>query len=330
MREIEVEAFLKPMGEGVSRPVLVLGDDFEEYILKNEKIDNNGNIQKFDCMFVNELLAYQLGCYLGVPMPEAVIAYVDSNFINDDPSIRFAYRFENGKYFATQKLSAVENNILENYTQLMRMGKPYIKTSWKNFLKNIKNKSSIATILAFDILIANFDRYDNMGNILVDSSKVRNIYAIDHGHSFFGPIWSNDKINALNLASLTKEYINTYTNVIANQIYNYGDLTGTGIIFKSLEEHINLEDLKSHSFCDVVEKIENISEDMLDGWLNNIPNEWYIDKDLQSAYYKNFILQQKNVVRYIIQDMACKNAFSNYKGGILEWRNQKLKSHTVL
>ena len=61
VREIEVATFLKNMGQGVSRPVLVIGDDFKEYILKNENIDNNGTIQKYNCMFINELLAYQIG-----------------------------------------------------------------------------------------------------------------------------------------------------------------------------------------------------------------------------------------------------------------------------
>lgn len=329
MREIDVETFLKPMGQGISRPVLVLGNDFKQYILKNESIDDNGNLQKFDCMFVNELLAYQLGYFLEVPMPEAVIAYVAEDFIQDDPSIRFAYRFENGKYFATQKLEHLENNILDNYQKLIMMGKPRIKTSWNKFFKNIKNVKYIANILAFDILIANFDRYNNEGNILVSNDDVRNIYAIDHGHAFFGPVWNSNKISFLDAANLTPQYIERYTNIVAKCMYNVRNLSG-GIIFKALEQYINLENLKDHSFMDVVEKIESISEDMLEVWLNNIPKEWYVNKEFQGAYFKKYILNQKNVVKYIIQNMADKSAFTNYRGGVLEWRNQGVKSHTVL
>lgn len=329
MREIDVETFLKPMGQGVSRPVLVLGNDFKQYILKNENIDKDGNIQKFNCMFVNELLAYQLGYFLEVPMPEAVIAYVAEDFIKDDPSIRFAYRFENGKYFATEKLQYLENNILENYQNLKLMGKPRIKMSWHKFFKCVKNTEYIPNILAFDILIANFDRYNNEGNILVSNDDNRNIYAIDHGHAFFGPIWNENKIRHLDAADLTDQYINEYTDIIGNCMYNQINLSG-GIIFKALEQYVELENIKDHSFMDVVEKIESISESMIDIWLNNIPEEWYVNKDFQSSYLKKYILNQKNVVKYIIQNIAAKSAFTNYRGGVLEWRNQGIKSHTVL
>ncbi|APC84250.1 HipA family kinase [Clostridium botulinum] len=325
MKEIEVETVLESMSAGVTRPVLVLGDDLNEYILKNEKIDNEGNLTKYDCMFVNELLAYQIGVYLDVPMPEAVIAIVDNELVNEDPTLRFAYRFEKGKYFATEKLRYVENNIKENCKELIRMGKPYMKKTWNKFFKEISNREDIAKILAFDILIANFDRYNNEGNILVDRTEIRKIYAIDHGHAFFGPIHNTDKLNCLNLENVTKQYIDMYTNVIINGS-NY---CGAGKIFNVLEEYVNLENLDDHSFKDIVYKIMCITEDMINEWMNNIPEEWYIDKNLQISYYKKFILKQKYVVKYIIQDLADKGAFTNYKGGLLQWINQKEKSVTV-
>jgi len=330
IKEIEVDTFLKYMGEGTSKPVLVIGDDFKEYILKNEKIDDNGNITRFDCMFVNELLAYQIGYYLGVPLPESVVAYVDNRFIEDDPELRFAYRFEDGKYFASQKLPDIENNIFHNYSELINMGKPYFKKTWKKFLMNIDNKSSIANILAFDILIANFDRYNNIGNIIISKNGSRNIFAIDHGHAFFGPNWNTTKINSLNIAEITNEYINLYSQIIQNMIVKEGSLSGTGVIFKSLEEYIDLEDLENHSFMDVVQKIESINEELLDSWLNNIPNEWFRDRNSQITYYKKFILSQKYIVRHILQNMAGRDAFSNYRGGTLKWKQEDEKSHTAL
>lgn len=329
IKEIEVDTFLKYMGQGISRPVLVIGDDYNEYILKNEKIDNGGNLTNYNCMFLNELLSYQIGRYIGVPMPEAAIAFVDNKFTTDEPLVRFAYRFEEGRYFASEKLKYLENNIMENSKQLIMMNKPYIIRTWKNFFSNIDNKYSVSDIVAFDILIANFDRYNNVGNVLIcNDEKSRNLFAIDHGHAFFGPIWDQKKINCFKQVAMTNDYINAYANLIWNNMH--GELSGAGVIFKALEEYINLEDLQQHSFLNVVQKIENISENMLDVWLHTIPNEWYIDESLQMTYYKKFILQQKDIVRYIIQNMAERNAFTNYKGGKLEWKNREIQSHTAL
>ncbi|WP_243289291.1 HipA family kinase [Clostridium perfringens] len=325
MREIEVDAILGKMDAGVSRPVLVLGDDLNEYILKNQRSDNEGNVTNYDCMFINELLAYQIGVYLDVPMPEAVIAILSGEFINEDPALRFAYRFEAGKYFATEKLKYVENNLKDNRQELIAMGKPYMKNTWNNFFKGISNKEDIAKILAFDILIANFDRYNNEGNILIDKSVVRKIYAIDHGHAFFGPFWDQRKVNCLKLAEVTTEYINTFTqSIILNE-----NSCGAGKIFKVLEQYIDLENIDAHSFLNVVAKIMSINEEMIDTWMDNIPDEWYIDKELQISYYKHFILKQKDVVKHIIQSLAFHDAFTNYKGGLLKWREKEEKSITV-
>ena len=316
-----METFLNQLGTGISRPVLVIGDDFNEYILKNEKVDNGGTIVNYNCMFINELLAYQIGCFLDIPMPETVIAFVDGKFIESDPTIRFAYRFEKGRYFATQKLKYVENNLEENYQELIRMGKPYMKRTWKKFFNEVSNKEDISKIIAFDILIANFDRYNNEGNILINRTDQRKVYAIDHGHAFFGPIWNEDKKNCLNLKG-SNEYINMFTQAILKFI--------PGSMFNALEEYIDLSDIEYNPFAEINAKILSIDENMIELWMNDIPNEWYIDKDVQIAYYKQYLLEQKDMVQYIIQNLANRNAFTNYKGGLLKWNNQKLKSHTQL
>lgn len=321
MREIEVESFLKPMGVGITRPVLVIGDDYEEYILKNQTVNENGQLVDYNCMFINELLAYQIGDYLGVPMPEAVVAIVEPELVESDPTIRFAYRFEKGKYFATERLQYVENNLEDNYRELMQMGKAYRKKTWKQFFEKISNKQDISNILAFDILIANFDRYNNEGNILIDRTEQRKLYAIDHGHAFFGPRWSTEKVNCLNLGNITHTYLMEYVTLIKGQL--------PGSMFSSLEEYIDLTNLDNNPFDEVVQKIDSIDETMIELWMNNIPDEWYIAKDMQVAYYKNFILKNKLAVKLIIQLLANLNAFTNYKGGDLKWSNQKQKFHIV-
>ena len=329
MRKVGVETFLKSMGAGITRPALVLGDDYNEYILKNEKVNSDGALVKYDSMFINEMLAYQIGLYLGIPMPEAVIAIVDGELIDDDPTARFAYRFEKGKYYATERLKNLENNLMQNYQQLRSMGKPYIGKSWKKFFSDIANKDDICKIIAFDIFIANFDRYNNIGNILIDTNTQRKIYAIDHGHSFFGPFWNDDKIKCLELKNMSNNYIIEYTNAVINVMTDNQRVCGSGTIFNALEEYIDLTDIENHSFQDVIYKIESINEKMIQEWADNIPEEWYISKEFQITYYGNFIMKQKNVVKYIIQELANRSAFTNYRGGILEWKNQKEEFHIV-
>lgn len=324
IRTINVDAFLKELGTGVSKPVLVLGSDFEQYVLKNEKADHNGNKSSFNCMFLNELFAYQIGKYLNVPMPESVVAFVDKGLIEADPTLRFAYRYTEGNHFASKELQYVENNFLENTDTLIKMGKPYIKRSWNVFLSNVKNKSDIARILAFDLLISNFDRYANNGNILINNTELgRNLFAIDHGHAFFGPEWNTFKIGMLNSAEVTDSYINNCINTIININVKNGQLNGLGVIYKELENYIDLSDTNNHSFQDIIIEIESITEEQLDGWLDSIPDEWFIDKKMQIGYYKNFVLIQKTLIRHFIQILAARGAFSNYRGGILKWKKEK-------
>lgn len=320
MKSIEIEGFLKPMGEGITRPALVIGDDYNEYIMKSEKVNENGTIVNYNCMFVNELLSFQLGKFLNVPMPEAVVAVVSSEFIEGDPTIRFSYRFEEGKFFATRKLEEVENNTLENYEILRTMSKPYIAKSWNKFFEQVENKEDIAKILAFDLLIANFDRYNNIGNILVniEEGKTKKIYAIDHGHAFFGPFWSQEKINCLNISEVTPEYIKCYCASILDVVRQAGNF-GTGRIFGALEKFLSLEDVCNHSFNDIILKIRSITPELILSFCENIPDEWYISKENQIAYYTNFLMKQKDAVEHIIQLLAYNNAFTNYTGGILQY-----------
>jgi hypothetical protein len=44
-----------------------------------------------------------------------------------------------------------------------------------------------------------------------------------------------------------------------------------------------------------------------------------VNKKYQVLCYTNFILQQKHAVEQIIQVLADNNAFTNYRGGILEY-----------
>jgi hypothetical protein len=325
VKRIYVDTFLDYLGQGMSKPALILADDAERYILKTQKVMHNGSLVTLDCMFLNELLACQIADFLDVPVPEGAIAQLDQQLIDNDPSIMFVHKFYEGTHFASLQINDVEDNLLENYEEQLRMQKPYVTRSWSSFFKNIKNPEKIANIIAFDLLIANFDRYGNTGNLLVaDTDLGRQVFSIDHGHAFFNPIWGMDKINSLRSPINNHTYYNWFVGqILGNNVGRLGQANGLGEVFRSIESNIDLSDITNHSFQSVVSRVESITEDIVDKWLKNIPDEWFVAKNNQIQLYKNFILSQKDLVRYLIQNLASRSAFSNYRGGVLEWTREQ-------
>lgn len=317
---VEVDAFLKQFGQGISAPILIIASDGNKYVLKNEKIESQSGWVEYNSMFFNELLAHQIARYLDVPTPDVAIVDVDPEHLNNGPSLRFTHRYHEGLMFASKEIEGNEQNLYEGYSELLRMGKPYISRSWKAFFSKISNGDKVAKIIAFDLLIANFDRFTNSGNLMVSNDgKRRMIHAIDHGHAFFGPIWDMDKVSKLRLIN-HQDYITMHLSGLLGISDNDGQVfSGLGGIFKSIEEYVDLEDLRNHSFIEVVKAIESINEKHLDEWFSNIPDEWYIDKKSQIAEHKEFILKQKNNIRIMIQELARRDAFTNFRGGILQW-----------
>ena len=58
--------------------------------------------------------------------------------------------------------------------------------------------------------------------------------------------------------------------------------------------------------------------------MNNIPNEWYKNKEIQINYYKSLVLNRKIFVRSFIQELYNRNAFTNsVGGGTLSWRESQ-------
>lgn len=323
MRTVNVETFINQNYSGISAPSLVLADDGETYVLKKQRTDN-GNL---DCMFLNEVFSYKIAKYLGVPTPESVIANLDKDLTDIDRDIIFVHKFFPGMHFASKEIKNIENNLYENMSELIQMQKPYIKRTWNEFFKQISNKKDIAKIICFDLLIANFDRNNHPENFLVAEDKNRYIlYAIDQGHSFFGPCWNQSKMESLDGYNRVSNYLDQYF------IKHLQELRGTanfGVIFKALETNVDLVDLSNHDFIDIVEKIENLNESILKNMFKNIPDEWFVNKHVQIDYYVNFIMLHKNNIRHLIQHLAYNNYFTNYKGGRLEWKNQVLKDATL-
>lgn len=326
---LEVEAFLKELGDdktGMSNPVLVIADDGETYILKNQNVYNNQVQQwvEWDSMFLQESLVFNIAKYLDLKVPECAIINIDEEFITQAPALQFSHRYTPGYHFASKLVQGVENNLLQGYNTLLQLGKPYVRTSWNNFFKKVKNVDDIPKIIAMDLLTANFDRFGNIGNLLIASTPDREIYPIDHGHCFFGPIWDLDKrrrIMQINANPKTPYLISILQLYVQS---NGGQpMSGLGPIFRALDQHLDLSNPDVHSFQDAVLKVESITEDIVDSWFIGIPDVWFVDKANQINTYKMFVLQQKELVGKLINDMANLGAFSSHTGGVLQWKRQR-------
>ncbi|MEK4189964.1 hypothetical protein [Paenibacillus sp. FSL L8-0494] len=321
--KIQVSAFLKYLGEGVSQPALVLSDENERYILKNQKTMIDGKSVDLNCTFLNEILAYQIALFLDVPVPKSAIADVNQVLLDNGPSLRFVHRFSEGEFFASKEVLDKEENLLENYGILRQMGKPYINRSWNRYFSNICNPEDAPKIIALDLLISNVDRYNNTGNLLVANiPEGRKMFCIDHGHAFYGAVWDVNKMSRLKNTFVSQESLDSYLGYLKYFPAAAGQMNGLGEVFKAIEVNCNLDQIDFHSFQQVVLKIESIQESHLDEWLGNVPDAWFVDKNNQIGLYKHFLMNQKELMRFVIQSMANANAFTNFRGGQLQWKDR--------
>lgn len=329
IKELYAEDFIEPMGEGQSVPYRIIADDGEQYILKNQRRYDtvHHNYVHDDMMFLNELLCYQIALYLDIPIPEAAIIYVEQESITDNPRIYFAHKFNEGFHYASTYIPDFETNYLSNQDKLRAMKKPLLIKSWNAFFDKIENPETFASIVALDILVANFDRYNNFGNVQISHNQGnRKLYALDYGHAFTGPEWDILKKQRLLTEILTPTKYHQYILGLGSR----GAYGNAGTVFKALEKFIDLNDIENHSFKDVVYKIECINDVMIDTWLSNIPESWYVDESAQKELLKEYLLAQKSNLREMIGIFADNNAFSNYRGGGLAWKNvSQASSDTV-
>ncbi|MGE7937351.1 HipA family kinase [Bacillus paramycoides] len=328
MKQLEVELFLKELGDdqpGMSKPVMVIADDGEQYILKNQNVFDP-RPQKWvtwDCMFLQETLVYNIATHLQVPIPECAAITVDKEFIDHAPTLNFKHRYSPGVYFGSKVLENVENNLLDGYQQLLNLGKPYVKTSWNNFFKKITNKDDIPKIIALDLLTANFDRFGNTGNILISRENTdRKMYIIDHGHAFSLPSWSIQKREFMMQASQNPAYIQHVLQTLHGASGNQ-PFSGLGKIFRALEQYIDISNPNQHCFQNIVHEIETISPPLINEWLTDIPEEWFVDKTNQIPLYTRFLMQQKDLIRILINHMAMLGAFDSHTGGDLSWISKR-------
>jgi hypothetical protein len=326
IERIEVDTFIKELGDntgGMSRPVQVIGSNGKDYILKNQNVynENTKTWEYWDCMFVQEILVYRIAKYFGISVPDCAIANVEDQFLLQAPSLRFSHRFVPGFHFASNLITGVENNLLDGYKNLIQLGKPHLKRTWNLFFNGITNKEDIPRIIILDLLTANFDRFGNTGNLIIASNEgKRKLFCIDHGHCFWGSSWNTMyKKDMMHKVSPAEIYMGEWVNSLFRTTGFASPMSGLGDVFRSLDQHIDISNPNDHCFNDIVLLVEKITVQMVDNWLIDIPDEWYIDKVNQISLYKHFLMEQKKLIRNMIVFMAKSGAFQSYLGGDLSW-----------
>jgi len=338
-----VDTFIKDQSpkSGQSRPLLVEASDGKRYILKNNIVYINGTWVDENCAFFNEVVGHFLATFLNIKTPDIAMLEIEQDIMSANSDLLFERRLTPGLYFGTKLIDNVEENLEDNYLNLMRLKKPYLRRSWNQFFKQIENPQDIASIIVLDLLLQNFDRFNNLGNLLIGSDNTgRNVFAIDHGHCFKGPVYNANKLSTLQSndfkTSKDKEqYINSifwsmidiaqYSHDINGNVHHRAPFNQAGEIFRCIEQHIDLSDPNNHSFLNPVSKLNTLDRTTLNNIMSQIPSEWTSGGATQKKAYIDFLMRQAIIIPEILQKLIYNNAFSNYRGGEISW---KLEKHT--
>ncbi|MCZ4356159.1 MULTISPECIES: HipA family kinase [Enterococcus] len=301
---------------GQSKPIKIIASNGKKYYLKTDIVDGFHQ----DAVFFQELLCSLLARQLNVPVPNFAIIEIEKEFVEANGELRFSNKFKPGLYFATEEISDVEDNLVENIALAQQMGKPRIRRTWTGYFKDVVNVQDYASIITFDLFVQNFDRFTNEGNLLVGNDGLgnRKVYAIDHGHAFAGPVYNLQKIEFLQ-----KNKLPNYIDFFMELLRNVGGGYSFGAVFQGIQNNIDLT--TENPFSEIIYKIENFSELQLKTILNEIPDEWVIQGVSQRNKYLEYLSRQKLLLRHIIMRMVNSNLFSNYMGGELEWKELKLE-----
>ena len=321
---------------GQSKPIAILASNGKKYILKRQIVTIDGNQVNEDSVFMQELFVTQLAAKLQIPVPNVAILEITNDFINANKDFLFQYKLTPGIYFGSELLPNIESNLIKNYQLAMQVGKPYVIKSWNSFFKKVSNPEIYTSIIALDLLTVNNDRFSNEGNILVTrKNNLRKVYAIDFGHSFLGPCWRDitKQIIFKQIPDDPQQYQNFAKQIICGfpitQKEYFPGMIGSaalGRIFRGLENNIDLSNPANNPFANIVYKIEHLNDSEIIDMLKNIPDDWIPGKNLQRSAYYNFVSKNKNIVRYYINELNRRGAFSNSCGGDLIWTNSKEKT----
>lgn len=168
MKVVNAITYLKDFKTDGHRPVLIVADDFQKYVIKPHKS------QKFDYALFNELLAHHFLKQWHIHTPEIVLVKVEKELLKNSPNAsQYKDRYYKEYFFGSH---FIENAIeLNNYLGFKKAAD----------YKKIKDPEKLILLGLFDIWLENDDRKPSNFNILLQPEHGRfKITAIDNAFIF--------------------------------------------------------------------------------------------------------------------------------------------------
>lgn len=270
IKKVKTILFEKELSTRGSFPSAFLCDDNFKYIVKHSQQGRNYR------HLINELIAALLGNKVGIPIPDFALVKIDVNILTDN------YIFKRGKPIGLGFGSKfIESKYIPDISTIIEL---------LNKKKNIEFAKDLVKICIFDIWLKNTDRSVNNPNLILaeKKGKLNKIYAIDHSSIFF-------ELDYLNLEKEIQSQPSIGEYLIDFELFNrILDLLGFNFNF-TVDE-----------FC---RKIEELSLELIQEILNNIPNEWPVTSKEKMCIEK-FIFERKSLVKseffYLLESVGVK------------------------
>lgn len=159
--------YIRPMEDGWSLPHLFKCEDGQTYVVKF--INNRSG----SGILANELIAYRLGTWLGLPVAPYRIIQITRDLVDMFPVLKSL-----------------------DIPAGLHLGSLYFEQGTTSFeeinLASCKNLYHAAGMIVFDHWINNWDRHFAGSNLLYIPDQ-RKILMIDHSDAFFGPDWDKEE-----------------------------------------------------------------------------------------------------------------------------------------
>lgn len=294
----------------------IIASDSEKYILKFKRVNRSE-----DTSLMQEYLGYRICEELNVSVPSFNVINVTEEDIlemRNDDNHDIDKRFKNIEkdcgaiapepYFGSKFLECPTNiEVCFSNSDSKKLNKIF---------KNVENNEIYAESIAIACLLGNKDQLVNAQNFLFTSDKNNiKVYITDFGNSFFSSMWDSNKASLFNkLIEDQDQFVKNFEHLLFENIEGntQGDAT-----FKAIKSSIFFKD--ANPFASIVNRIENISEDFIQKTLEEIPQEWFVNRDEQIKAYKTFLNLHKMNVRQILNDYYRSDSFDNYIDKSLKW-----------
>ena len=320
----------------MSSPLIVQDRDFNRYIMKSPTGKNSqGQLVKEDAVFFQECIGYMLAEKLGLHIPKIVALNLSKKMVENNPEIMFQRGQRPGLKFGTSMIAGMESNFVQTTNMKKNLTESRLLSPWIKYFTNVVNVDEFPSIIALDIFLMNLDRFGNNGNLLIANQSDRRIaYSIDYGHSFLGPYYSQELQNKQDVLQHAQfqpisnpTNIENYTNYVLNLLLSCTDsrLSGIGNVFRAMQSAITFEN-SINPFIKPIDILTSISDNNFLSMLNTIPDEWVSGGIQQKNYYKQFMLDQQQLLPMLLESIYNNGAFENSLEEALEWQTNNKAS----